>query len=307
MITSIFKKSKPINFIIVFFITLLAFITARSKLVIEPVDAAYIFKQIGLFIFCFVSVLLVNFIVSKHSLTKKNSYEILLFSLFLLAITQTTANTNILFANFFILLSFRRIISLRSMITPEKKLFDAAFWITVASLFYFWAILFFVMIFAALVLYSVNKIKHWLIPFVGVAAVFIIAISVSIIYNNSFFGFFKSLPEVSYDFNKYNTPQFLIAITMLLSFGIWASLFYIRSIKSKKKAFRPAFKIVFLAIVVSFITVFLAPHKDGSEFLFMFAPLAIIITNYIETIQDKWFRELFLLTLITVPFIILFL
>ncbi|WP_100613714.1 DUF6427 family protein [Confluentibacter citreus] len=307
MITSIFKKSKPINFIIVFFITLLAFITARTKLVIEPIDVAYIFKQIGLFLFCFVSVLLVNFIVSKHSLTKKNSYEILLFSLFLLAITQTTANTNILFANFFILLSFRRIISLRSMITPEKKLFDAAFWIAVASLFYFWAILFFVMIFAALFLYSVNKIKHWLIPFVGVAAVFVIAISISILYNNTFFGFFKSLPDVSYDFNKYNTPQFLIAITMLLSFGVWASLFYIRTIKSKKKAFRPAFKIVFLAIVISFVTVFLAPNKDGSEFLFMFAPLAIIITNYVETIQDKWFRELFLLTLITVPFIILFL
>lgn len=307
MITSIFKKSKPINFIIVFFITLLAFISAKSKLVIEPVDVTYIFKQIGLFSLCFVSVLLVNFIVSKHSLTKKNSYEILLFSLFLLAITQTTANTNILFANFFILLSLRRIISLRSMITPEKKVFDAAFWIAVAALFYFWAILFFVMIFAALFLYSDNKFKHWLIPFVGFAAVLVIAISTSIIYNDNFFGIFKSLPEVSYDFNKYNTPQFLIAITMLLSFGVWASLFYIRTINSKKKAFRPAFKIIFLAIVVSFITVFFAPNKDGSEFLFMFAPLAIVITNYIETIQDKWFREVFLLTLILVPFIILFL
>jgi len=307
MITSIFKKSKPINFIIVFFITLLAFITAKSKLVIEPIEVTYIFKQIGLFVFCFVSVLLVNFIVSKHSLTKKNSYEILLFSLFLLAITQTTANTNMLFANFCILLSFRRTISLRSMITPEKKLFDAAFWIGMATLFYFWAILFFVVIYAALFLYSDNKFKHWLIPFCGIAAVFVIAISISVIYNDNFLGVFKSLPEVSYDFSTYNTPQFLIAITMLLSFGIWASLFYVRSIKSKKKAFRPAYKIVFLVIVISFITVFLAPNKDGSEFLFVFAPLAIIITNYVETIQDRWFRELFLLTLIITPFVILFL
>src|SRR5690606_30936306 len=98
MITSIFKKSKPINFIIVFFITLLAFVIARTKFVIESIDTNYIFQQIGLFLVCFVSVLLVNFIVSKHSLTKRNSYEILLFSLFLLSITQTTVNTNILFA-----------------------------------------------------------------------------------------------------------------------------------------------------------------------------------------------------------------
>lgn len=307
MITSLFKKSKPINFIIVFFITLLAFISAKSKLVIEPLSLPYIFKQSALFLFCFVSVILVDFIVSKHSLTKKNSYEILLYSLFLLAITQTTSNTNILFANFFILLSFRRIISLRSMITPEKKLFDAAFWIAIASIFYFWSILFFAIIYASLLLYSVNKIKYWLIPFFGVAAVFVMAITMSIILNDTYFGVFKSLPDVSYDFSKYDTPEFLIAITMLLSFGIWASLFYIGNIKSKKKAFRPAFKIVFFAIVVSFIMVFLAPIKDGSEFLFMFAPLAIIITNYIETIQDRWFRELFVLTLILVPFIILFL
>ncbi|WP_111308759.1 DUF6427 family protein [Confluentibacter sediminis] len=307
MITSIFKKSKPINFIIVFFITLLAFVTAKLKLVIEPVNAGYIFKQIALFLFCYGSVLLINFIVSKHSLTKKNSYEILLFSLFLLVIPQTTADPNIIFSNFFILLSFRRVISLRSMITPEKKIFDSALWIAIAALFYFWAILFFIIIFAALLLYSDNKFKHWLIPFFGMATVFVIAISISIIYNNNFLGVFKSLPEVSYDFSKYNTPQFIIAITMLLSFGVWSSLFYIRSIKSKKKAFRPAFKIVFLAIVVGFIAVILAPNKDGSEFLFMFAPLAIIITNYIETIQDKWFRELFLLTLIITPFVILFL
>jgi hypothetical protein len=307
MITSIFKKSKPINFVIVFFITLLAFVAARTKLIIEPINSSYIFQQIGLFFICFVSVLLINFIVTKHGLTKKNSYEVLLFSLFLLAIVQTTANTNVLLANFFILLSLRRIISLRSMITPDKKLFDAAFWIAIATLFYFWSILFFIVIYAALLLYSDNKIKHWLIPFVGIATVFIICVSVSIVYKDNFFGIFKNLPEASYDFNYYNTPQFLIALTMLLSFGFWASFFYIRSIKSKKRAFRPAYKLVFLVLIVSLITVFLAPNKDGSEFLFMFAPLAIITTNYIETIQDKWFREIFLLTLIIVPFIILFL
>jgi len=307
MITSIFKKSKPINFIIVFFITLLAFLTARLNVVNDSIEVSYYFKLVALFLFCYLSVLLVNFIVSKHNLTKKTNYEILLFSLFLLSITQTTGNSNILFSNFFILLSFRRIISLRSLINPEKKLFDAAFWIAIATLFYFWAILFFVLIFAALLLYSDNNIKHWLIPFVGIITAFIISISISIILNNNFFGVFSGLPEVSYNFNTYNTSQFLVAITMLLSFGIWSSLFYIRSIKNKKRAFRPAFKIVFFAVLISFILVILAPNKNGSEFLFMFAPLAIIITNYIETINEKWFRELFLLALIITPFVILFL
>src|SRR5690606_41027721 len=187
-----------------------------------------VFRQMGLFLFCYISILVVNFIVSKHSLTKKSNYEILLYSLFLLAIPQTTLNTNMLFANFFILLSLRRIISLRSFISPEKKLFDAAFWIGIASLFFFWSVLFFVLIFIALLLYTDNKVKHWIIPFAGVLTVFVIAVSVSVIVNDSFFGVFKSLPEVSYDFNRYNTLQFLITTTMLLSFGLWASLFYVK-------------------------------------------------------------------------------
>ena len=307
MITSIFNKSKPINFVIVFFITLLAFLTARTNTVIEPLTISSVFRQMGLFLFCYISILVVNFIVSKHSLTKKSNYEILLYSLFLLAIPQTTLNTNMLFANFFILLSLRRIISLRSFISPEKKLFDAAFWISIATLFFFWSVLFFILIFIALLLYTDNKVKHWIIPFAGVITVFVIAVSVSVIVNDSFFGVFKGLPEVSYDFNKYNALQFLITTTMLLSFGLWASLFYIKSLKGKKKAFRPSFKIVLFAVLIAFVIVVLAPNKTGSEFLFLFAPLAIIIANYIETIQEKWFKELFVLTLIGVPFILLFL
>ena len=160
MITSIFSKSKPLNFIIVFFITVLAFVVANLNRLTEPITAEYILKQVILFFVCYVSILVLNFVVSKNSLTLNNNYEILLFSLFLLAISQTTLDTNILFANLFILFSLRRILSLRSQANINKKLFDAAFWIAIATLFYFWAILFFVLIFVSLILYSGNKINY---------------------------------------------------------------------------------------------------------------------------------------------------
>lgn len=308
MITSIFSKSKPINFIIVFFVTLLAFITARiTGFTDVEISGLYIFKQVILFFLCYTSILLLNFIVSKNSLSKNTNYEILLFSLFLLALPQTTINTNILFSNFFVLLGLRRIISLRSQINVNKKLFDAAFWIAIAALFYFWAILFFVLIIVSLMLYTDNKINHWVIPFIAVATVFVIAISVSIVFNNTYFDSFKSLPEVSFDYNNYNSLSYLIAITVLFSFGIWSSLFYIKSIKQKKKAFRASFNSILVAILLSFLIIIIAPQKSGSKFLFMFAPLSIIITNYIEIIEEKWFKEVFLSVLIVMPFILLML
>ncbi len=307
MITSIFSKSKSINFIIVFFIMLLAFLIARVKLVKEPITLILVLKQIVLLFVCYISVLLLNFIVSKNNLTMKNNYEILLFSLFLLLIVHTTSNTNIIFSNFFILLGLRRIMSLRSQKDVTKKLFDAAFWVAIASLFYFWTILFFVLIIISLILYTDNKLRHWIIPFIGVISVFVISISASVIIYDSFFEIFDITPGISYDFSSYNSLKYMIAITLLLSFGIWSSIFYLQNIKKKKKAFRASFKIIIIAAVIAFLIVLQAPEKNGSEFLFMFAPLTIIISSYIEIIQEKWFKEVFLSLLIVIPFITLLL
>ncbi|WP_345166812.1 DUF6427 family protein [Algibacter aquimarinus] len=307
MITSIFSKSKPINFIIVFFITLLAFVIARIGIDTIEFTGLFILKQLTLFFLCYISILLINFIVSKNSLSKNTNYEILLFSLFLLALSQTTTNVNILFSNFFVLLGLRRIISIRSQTSLDKKLFDAAFWIAIAALFYFWAILFFLLIFVSLLLHTDNKINHWLIPFTGVLTVFVITTSLSVIFNDNFFGFFKNLPEVSFDYSNYNSPKYLIAITVLLSFGCWSSLFYIKSIKQKKKAFRASFNTILVTVLISFVIIVFSPKKDGSEFLFMFAPLSIIISNYIEIIEEKWFKEVFLSVLILMPFVLLLL
>ncbi|MDO5969473.1 DUF6427 family protein [Flavivirga aquimarina] len=307
MITSIFSKSKSINFIIVFLITLLAFIIARVKLVNESVTMEFVLKQIVLLFVCCMSVLLLSFIVNKNNLTKENNYEILLFSLFLLLIVHTTINTDIILSNFFILLGLRRIMSLRSQKNVKKKLFDAAFWIAIASLFYFWAILFFALIPVTLFLYTDKKLRHWIVPFLGVVTVFVIFIAGSIIIYDDFFGIFNISPKISYDFSNYNSVKYLVAITLLLSFGVWSSIFYLQNIKKKKKDFRASFKIISIAVLIAFLIVLQAPEKSGSEFLFMFAPLAIIIANYIEVIQEKWFKEVFLSLLIIIPFITLLL
>ena len=307
MITSIFNKSKPINYIIVFFITVLAFVTARTNLVIEAITPVFVFKQAAVFFICVITIMVFNFIVTKNNLTKSNNYEVLLFSLFLLTLVQTTSNTNILISNFLVLLGIRKIISLRSQKNIKSKLFDAALWVAVASLFYFWAVLFFAVIILSLFFYSDNSLRHWIIPYIGLAAVFSIAVAVSIVLYDDYFEIFNASRSVSYDFSSYNSIKYITAITMLISFGVWSSIFYLQNIKRQKKDLRAPFKIVIISAIVAFTIVLLAPKKNGSEFLFLFAPLAIIITNYTQTIEDKWFKEVFILLLVVMPFVLLIL
>lgn len=307
MISSFFSKSKSIYFLFVVFVTLLAFVIARISSVNEGFTLVFILKELALLGLVFGSMLLLNFIVNKNGLTNKNNFEIVLFSLFLLFITQATSHANVLLSNFFVLLGLRRIVSLRVFKNTKKKLFDAGFWMAVAALFYFWSILFFALIPLSLVLYTDNNIRHWIIPFLGVAAVFVIYNTVFIVLNHGFFEIFNFTIQTSYDFSSYNSTPYLIATTLLLSFGIWSSFYVLKNLKKKKIVFRVAFKIIILAAIIGFVIVVLVPNKNGSEFLFLFAPLAVIIANYIDIIQDKWFREVFLSVLVLVPFLLLLL
>jgi len=220
---------------------------------------------------------------------------------------ETTTNGNVLLSNVFILFGLRRLLSLRTQIKIKKKLFDAAVWFTVAALFYFWAVLFFVIIYITLFLYTDNRIKNWIIPYVGFATILVVSIATSIIFYNDYFEILNISTAISYNYSIYDSTKFLIAITLLFSFGIWSSIFYLKLVQKKKKAFKPSFKIIFAFLIAAFGTVILAPKKDGSEFLFLFAPLSIVMTNYIESIKEKWFKEVFLLILIVVPLILLML
>jgi len=307
MITTIFSKSKPINFLIVFSITLIAFLMLPIKYGIVFNSTTSIWINLGVFLIAYLSILILNFVVTKNLLSQQNNYEILVFALFFLAIPQAFLDYKIILSNFFILLALRRIISVRSKKETIKKLFDSGFLIGIATLFYFWAILFFPLVFIALLLFSETTPKYYLVPFIGLATVALLAISTSLLIYQDYFTSLHLNPDVNFDFSSYNSLQFITVITMIASFGLWSSLFYLNDIKKKMRSYRPSYKILFASCVLATVIVVLTPIKNGSEFLFLFGPLAVIITNYVETIKEKWFKEVFLGLMIIIPITLLML
>ncbi len=301
MIVRFFSTSKPIHFVIVILLTFVVFTIKRISSFEEDLSLLLILKQIGLYIVVLISIFVLDFLVNKNNLTKSNSYKILLFCLFIAILPATIQIDNVVISNLFVLFAIRRIISLRSNVSVKKKLFDAAFWIGVASLFYFWSILFFILIIAALIFYSISNFKNWIIPFIGLLIIIIILISYSIIESNQFMDLSNYLDTFSFDFTKYNILDLIIGITILVSFGLWTLAFYIRNLKSKTKRQRPSHILIMLALLISLTIVLIAPNKNGSEFIFMFTPLSVIMANYIESIKEKWFAELFLWILILTP------
>jgi len=84
MITSVFKKSTPINLILVVILILVFFLVYQFQDLTLTNSAFSIFKKSGLFFVLLGSIFIANFVAKKNGLSKDSGYMILFYFLFLL-------------------------------------------------------------------------------------------------------------------------------------------------------------------------------------------------------------------------------
>lgn len=305
MITSIFSKSKPINFIIVAVFVVLLFLIFNFNIIFEDWNTGFkaVFK-LGITVFL---VFLLDFVISKNNLTQKNSYAIMTFGLLLGMFPEAMIYSDLLLANLFVFFALRRLISLHSNLNIKKKLFDAGFWIALATLFCFWAILFFALVIVALIYHSKNDIKNVIIPFIGIVTVIILLLIYNIFFYDTYLRPSNFKRYTSLDYTVYNSKQSILKFTVLFTSFIWTLIYFFRTLPNKNKKLRPSYFLIAWASIVAILVAIIAPIKNGSEFLFLFAPFSIIMANYIEVISERWFKEVFVTLLIITPIIALLL
>ncbi|GGW57053.1 hypothetical protein GCM10008085_05780 [Winogradskyella epiphytica] len=223
----------------------------------------------------------------------------LLFGMF----PEVMKYSDLLLSNLFIVFALRRLVSLHSKLNIKKKLFDAAFWIALATLFFFWSILFFALVLVALIYYSQNDFKNVLIPFVGVATVAILLLTYNVLVYDTYLRPTDFQRFASLDYTAYNNKESILKFTVLFSAFIWTLIYYFKSIPEKNKRLKPSYFLMAWASIIAILIAIIAPVKNGSEYLFVFAPFSIIMANYIEISSERWFKEGFVALLIITPII----
>ncbi|WP_400075826.1 DUF6427 family protein [Winogradskyella sp. R77965] len=305
MITSIFSKSKPINFIIVVvFVILLFVITNFTSLFNDFNSTLLTVAKLGITLFL---IFLLDFIVAKNNLTQRNSYAIMTFGLLFGMFPEAMKYSDLLLSNLFVFFALRRLISLHSNLHVKKKLFDAGFWIALAMLFYFWSVLFFALVIVALIYHSQNEIKNTIIPFIGIATVVVLFLIYNIIFHDAYIRSSDFQRYASLDFTAYNSKATILKLTVLFTSLIWTLIYYFKTLPDKNKKLRPSYFLIAWASIMAILVAIIAPVKNGSEFLFLLAPFSIVMANYIEVISERWFKEVFIALLIITPIITLLL
>lgn len=290
MLASLFSKTKPINYILVSTLLGLAFVLFQF-VHLEEMSAYHLLKTIGVLGVLILSVFLIQFIVLRNRLVSDNAYVPLLFLSFLLMFPNIMDNARVVVANFFILLALRRLYSLHSLKEPQQKLFDASLWILVASLFHFWSVFYMLLLFYAIAFYVSRDYKNWLIPFIALFTVSIFLSVYLILANETYLEWLQTKTLVSFDFTKFDNIFTNAALAIFTSIALL--FFFAELIHFKKKQFniQSSYKKVILSFLIAIAIYSVSTDKNNGSLLFVFFPLAIMGSNYIEIIPQNWRKE----------------
>ena len=289
MITSIFNKSKPINLIIVSSIVVFWFIIKGFVSNFE-----FNLKSISVLFVALSSIIIIDFISKKNQLSNRNSFIILFFTICSSFYWVSATNHHILFSNFFILLALRKLISLKSFKNSNQKIFDATLWIAIASLFYFWSVLFLILVYISIFIYASENYKHFLIPFVSIFIVFSIINCFNLFFYQSTYQFIST--PINIDFSTLFTFQNTVILACLSFLIIGVVIFLKSSIQLFTKKNKKSYVLIGIALVIS--TALFIFNSKIEVSLFALFPITVLFSVVFEQFKKRWLQESILITII---------
>jgi hypothetical protein len=298
MITSVFKKSTPLNYSVVVILILVFFFLFQIRDLSWLNSYLQTFQKVSLLLCMLGSFFLVNFIIKKNGLSRDNGYAIFFFLLFILFFPGIFNNPNVVYANFFVLLAVRRLISMQSLKASKEKIFDASFWIFVASLFQFWCVLFIILVFISIIFHVSRDYRNWVLPFIALLSVVPLFLMVSLIFNFDALLFIQERAVIdlrlNYFQNNYENAAFSIYVAVALFFVVSM----LSTLSNRPQIVHISYKkIVAYFFIAAFVYAF-SSDKSNDLLLFSIVPLTVMAASHVEYMQQKLNNEIVFYVLI---------
>jgi hypothetical protein len=307
MIANFFKKSKPAGLILIISLLLVYYLFASISINNIHISLKFFVNRLLSFFLLFSWILVFNFIVSKNKLTQNNLYGLLLGVIFLGTFYESMFSTKLLLTNILLLFAFRKIYSLSSNLNIKFKLFDAAFWIGIATLIYFWSVLFFILIIVGVILFKKISIRNLTIPFVGFITPVFLYFTYCVYLNELplFYQKFNSI--ISLNFSNYYQIKYLLPLTLLLLMLVWSIIKVTPSIILMSTKFKQTWILLLNHVVIAILVVGFSEVKNGSEIQFLIFPAGIIIANLITNLKSKLIKNALFFIFLTISISVYFL
>lgn len=298
MITSLFRKSTPLNYSIVILGVLFFFFVYQVKHVTGNTSVVHLITKLALLGIIFASLFIVNFVVKKNGMSKDSAYAVLFYLLFMLFFPSVLDNGKLLLANFFILLSMRRIVSLYSLKASKEKIFDASIWVCIAALFHFWSILFLVLIYISVLFHVAKDYRNWFLPMIAFGAVTVIFLATALYFKTDWIAQLYTDSMIDIRLGYFTSHFQNLALAVYATIAAFFTLLLLISMSNRPLILHPTYKKILSMLLIGIAVFALSPNKSNDILIYTFAPLSMIVTTHIETQQAQWKKEVVLALLI---------
>jgi hypothetical protein len=250
--------------------------------------------------------ILINFLLIKNNLSPRNNllpaYIFILLSGSTHSLTQLSAP---LIASFFILIGIAGLIGMYELKDPFTECFNASFFITIASFFYFPAIAFFLLIWISFLIYRVISWREWIISIVGLFAASLF-VWFYFFWNNQELIIWNSIKQFFANPEHFNVQ---LSHSGYLIWGIIALIFLgslsnlMNHINEKVIAIRRKYWVVIFMFLVGVLSFLYANQQFRFHIIFFTIPATIII-NYAMLNRKRSRRSELILWLLTIAVIV---
>ncbi len=279
MITSLFKKSTPLNYTIVVTAALVVFLLFLAG------REAGAFSWLGAFstmVFFLASLFIVNFIAKKNSLSRDSTFTVLFYVLFVMFFPGIFDKPRLMLAGFFILLSLRRLISMHSFKAIREKIFDASVWVFVATLFHFWSIVFLLLVFLSILFHVSRDYRNWVLPFLAFFAVNIAFLLFALAFDPGLIGELREHAYADFSMGYFSSQTEQGALSLYAAVALFFTSSMIFSVSARPLVVQASYKKVVAWFFLAVFIFLASPGKSNETLVFTFAPLAIMATAHVE-------------------------
>lgn len=298
MITSVFRKSTPINYLFVLVAIIFFYGLYQFKHGIVEYSLYGIGEKALVFLLLLGSFFFTNFIIKKNGLSKDSTFTVFVLLLLFLFFPSVFDNSKLILSNFLVLLGMRRLISIQTLKAAKEKIFDAALCFFVASLFHFWAILFVILVFLVILFHVSRDYRHWILPILAAITVAVIYTFVSLIFNPNWIQTLQDSTKISFRIDYFQNVYQNIALSIYATVILFFVVSFLSTLSSRPLILQSSFQIILMALAIGIAIYVVSPNKSNDLLIYTFAPLALIATFHLEWSQIKWQNEAVLYTLL---------
>lgn len=300
MISSFFSKTKPFNYLVILGLCTILYILLVFLSLQGTFETSIFFPKFVGLLFLLLTFFAINPTLKADKLAELSSFTMLFYALLLAAFLPALLSNKIIISNFLILLAIDKVLALKFDKRITYKIFEASLFVFLSSILVEWTLVFLIPIYLGIYAYSSTQLRNWLMPFA--------ALTVSIMGIMGYMALFNdwNFIQNQYAF-KFNTDfdygTYINSICYLL---LSLTIIIITMVKLGNRGIGRilSLRLLLAYFLLGFLILFLSSEYGRYAMVYTFFAASVFLTNYLETIKNRRFKEVLLNVLIVATLIL---